>query len=266
MAPVRTGQRAAAGEHLIAPPGRARLSPEKVRAIRKTRRFPRPTQFDYVHLRRLVEDLRVALSEVEGPVREVVDVFCGTRPYEDLLPPGSHCIGLDIDDHYGTADVVSDEFLPFGDESFDLVLCTEAFHYAPEPGRAVAEIRRVLRPGGSAVISVPFAWEYDRTILEHRYTGPELTALFDGWCDVKVVENGGRVVTWATLTGSLLNAAEERLPKGLGIRGLLHPAWAAAYMVINGLGLLLDRFERRHAGSRTLPMNLLLTARRPPGG
>ena len=171
--------------------------------------------------------------------------------------------GLDIDDRHGVADVVTDEFLPFADASFDVVLCVEAFHYVEDPARGVEELRRVLRPGGIAIVSVPLVWEYDPTILEHRYTGPELVALFAGWQDVTVVADGERAVAWATLTGRMLNLAEERLATGragAAVRGL----FGAAYLVLNGVGALAERGERRLArGATTLPMNLLLTARRP---
>jgi len=233
--------------------------------MRRTRRWPRGTQFDYVHMRRLVDDLSAALARVGANAHEVLDVYCGARPYDDLLPSGAAITGLDVPGNpYGVADVETDEFLPFEDESFDLVMCIEAFHYVADPARGVAEIARVLRPGGHAVVAVPFVWEYDRTILEHRYTGPELAALFAGWDDVTVVENGGRAVSWATLTGSLAGMIQWNLPDRRGLRLGLRPVFAGFYLLVNGVGLMLDRVERRSARSAaTLPMNLLLTARRP---
>jgi SAM-dependent methyltransferase len=241
------------------------LSPAVIAKMRRTRRHPRPTQFDYLHIRRLVDDLQQALARVADGVEDVLDVYCGTRPYEDLLPTGARVIGLDVPGNpYGVADVVSAEFLPFADESFDLVTCIEAFHYLSEPRKGVAEFARVLRPEGHAVVAVPLVWEYDRTILEHRYTGPELADLFADWEDVTVVENGGRAVAWATLTGSLAGMIQWNLPERPVLRRALRPAFATFYLVVNGAGLLLDRAEHRYArGSATLPMNLLLTARRP---
>ncbi len=41
------------------------------------------------------------------------------------------------------------EQLPFGDESFDLVFGHAVLHHIPDLGRAFAEFRRVLRPGGA---------------------------------------------------------------------------------------------------------------------
>jgi SAM-dependent methyltransferase len=40
------------------------------------------------------------------------------------------------------------------DASFDVVLCREGLMFAAEPARAAREIRRVLRPGGRAAVSV----------------------------------------------------------------------------------------------------------------
>jgi SAM-dependent methyltransferase len=40
------------------------------------------------------------------------------------------------------------------DAAYDAVLCREALMLLPEPDRGAAEIRRVLRPGGRAVLSV----------------------------------------------------------------------------------------------------------------
>ena len=45
------------------------------------------------------------------------------------------------------------EHLPFPDGSFDLVLCIEVIRYFERPDRALSEIRRVLRPGGTAIIT-----------------------------------------------------------------------------------------------------------------
>jgi SAM-dependent methyltransferase len=244
------------------------FSPEVVARMRRTRRTPRPTQFDYLHVHRLVTDLGAALARVGDGAVDVLDVFCGTRPYDDLLPSSAQITGLDIPGNpYGVANVVSAEFLPFPDESFDLVMCIEGFYYVADPQAGVAEIGRVLRPGGYAVISVPLVWEYDRTVLEHRFTGPSLARLFVGWDDVAVVENGGRAVSWATLTGLIASMAESHVPERLRLRQVLHPAFAGLYLVVNGVGLILDRAERRFArSSLTLPMNLLVTARRPPQG
>jgi SAM-dependent methyltransferase len=257
MAAAREDRQGSPGAHAAS----KRLPYSVLAEIRRARRHPRPWQFDYLHLRSLLRDLETVLGRVNGPL-EVLDVYCGTRPYEDLLPTGSHSIGLDVDHQYGAADIVTDEFLPFPDASFDLVMCTEAFHYVQHPSQGVAEFARVLRPGGRVLLTVPLVWEYDRTIMEHRYTGPELAALFDGWRDVEVIENGGYAVSWTTLTGRIINAFERRVANRLGTP--LRPLFSLVYLMVNCAGLALEVFERGFMGGVvTLPMNLLLTARAP---
>nr|MBA2529198.1 class I SAM-dependent methyltransferase [Euzebyales bacterium] len=57
-------------------------------------------------------------------------------------------LGLDV--HGRVADV---EALPYDDAGFDLVLGHAFVHHLPDPDTALAELRRVLRPGGRLVIA-----------------------------------------------------------------------------------------------------------------
>lgn len=47
------------------------------------------------------------------------------------------------------------ESLPFGNEAFDGVLCASVLEYVGEPERCLAEFRRVLKPGGLLLVSLP---------------------------------------------------------------------------------------------------------------
>jgi SAM-dependent methyltransferase len=240
-------------------------SPEDLREIRRSRRHPARTQYDYLHIRTLVAGLREALAAVPGPVEDVLDVWCGSRPYEDLLPAGARCTGLDVEGNpYGVADVVSNELLPFADDSFDLVMCVQAFHYMPDPEHAVAEFSRVLRPGGTVLVASVFGFDYDRCHFEARYTEQQLRALFESWDAVNVKENGGRGVTWTVLTGSLLYGLEQRMTRRPPLR-VVHPVFLASYAFLNTLGTVLEWAQGSGSGDRraALPMNLTLTARKP---
>jgi SAM-dependent methyltransferase len=225
----------------------------QVAAIRRSRLHPRRTDHLYFHLRRLRDDLRAAIADLD--VRDVLDVYCGARPYEPLFPPGTNYVGFDIDDAYGCADVVSEEFLPFPDASFDLCLCTQAFYFVPDARRAIDEFARVLRPNGHVVITVPVV--YPGT--ERLYTPLQLREAFADWEDVQIVANGGTVVSLVTLTAYLLHQGEKRLPGALGA------LFAVFYAFLNVAGEAADTVERRLLSSAaTLPANLLLRAARPP--
>ena len=222
-------------------------------AIRRSRLHPRRTDHLYLHLRRLRDDLSAAIGGLQ--VTDVLDVYCGARPYEPLFAARARYVGLDIDDAYGCADVVSEEFLPFPDASFDLCLCTQAFYFVPDPARAVAEFARVLRPGGHALLTLPVV--YPGT--ERLYAPLQLRELFAAWDDVVVVDNGGTAVSMTTLSAYFVHQVEKRLPAGLA------PAFAAVYVALNAAGEVADAFERRFlASADALPANLLVKATRRP--
>src|SRR5262249_44584913 len=115
------------------------------------------------------------------------------------------------------------ESLPFDDNAFDLVYSNGVIHHTPNTTQVVAEIRRVLRPGGRAIVMVyaenslqywrNLVWHYglksgdlatksmaeimSRTVertgndarpLVKVYTKPRLRALFAGFEDVRVLQ------------------------------------------------------------------------------
>lgn len=99
-------------------------------------------------------------SALDGHQR-VLEVGCG--PGDDarrLAAKGHDVTALDVEAHSGWAIVApgvtfiesSAERLPFPDGSFDAVIERDALHHIGEPGRALREMRRVLRPEGVAVI------------------------------------------------------------------------------------------------------------------
>lgn len=55
-------------------------------------------------------------------------------------------------------DIVCDiTAIPEPDASFDVILCSEVFEHLPEPTHALDEFKRLLKPGGTMILTAPFA-------------------------------------------------------------------------------------------------------------
>ncbi len=93
-----------------------------------------------------------ALSVMErlSETAVMLEIGSGTR----RLHP--HIINLDID-RFPQVDVVAaGDQLPFADELFDLVVCEAVLEHVRQPNAVVAEMVRVLKPGGQLYVETPF--------------------------------------------------------------------------------------------------------------
>jgi len=73
--------------------------------------------------------------------------------------------------------------LPFADNSFDLICAFDVIEHIEDDALAVAEMHRVLKPGGHYFVTVPafqFLWSNHDVVNHHfrRYTKPQLNQLF----------------------------------------------------------------------------------------
>lgn len=96
---------------------------------------------------------------------------------------------LDKDPESG-ADVIGDicETNPeLGDAEFDMVVCTHVLEHVADPFAAVAEIRRVLKPGGIAFVVVPLNFRIHGPLPDNwRFTEHGCRALFRQFVTVEV--------------------------------------------------------------------------------
>ena len=117
--------------------------------------------------------LRFALKRVSG---RLLNAGCGDQTYEQMyLPYIQSQIRYDwpktIHDRR-MIDVYGDvSRLPFHNESFDTVWCTEVLEHVPDPAAVLAEFERVTKPGGCLVLSTPFLYQIHESPFDfYRYT------------------------------------------------------------------------------------------------
>ena len=68
--------------------------------------------------------------------------------------------------------------LPFAAQTFDTILCNAVLEHVPQPFAAVAELDRVLKPGGTMLLCVPFMQPFHASPTDYfRYTAAGLRAL-----------------------------------------------------------------------------------------
>ena len=166
--------------------------------------------FWFVGTRNVIVDV---LSRALGPAMSgarVLDVGCGTGYTLSRLPNTVRATGIDISSTsvalarerapHATIVQGSATALPFDDGAFDACIALDVLEHLDDDLDAARELRRVVRPGGVVLITVPalkILWHAHDEALHHRrrYRLREI---------VSVVERAGLRIDTATYYNSLL--------------------------------------------------------------
>jgi SAM-dependent methyltransferase len=133
---------------------------------------------DFVFVPERIPLFRAAI----GTDKRVLDLGCRSGALTRHFLEGNEVVGLDVDraalakaQALGIEPVEAnvEEPLPFADGSFDAVVAGELLEHLQVPEALVAEARRVLRPGGMLVGSVPNAFRLQSRLRFLRGRPPE---------------------------------------------------------------------------------------------
>ena len=193
------------------------------------------------------------------------DLGCGESPYKDwLLKYASRYVGVDWSSslHDIKADVVANlnEPLPIEDSVADTVMALSVLEHLCDPEVMLGEALRILKPGGSLILHVPWQWWIHEAPFDfYRYTPYGLRYLIEraGFTDIAVAPESG----FFTMLTMKLNYFSLRLIRGprpmrLLLRGLFGVGWYLGQRAAP----LLDRLDRDWALEST---GYFVTAAKP---
>jgi len=139
-------------------------------------------------LRKSIQDFSAFL---QGPV---LDVGCGSRPYDEYFS-ALQKYSCDLDPKRGVLDVICMATpLPFTENCFASVLCTEVLEHVPDPHKVIKDFYRILKPKGRILISVPNWWpphELPYDFFRYPERGFRFLLESNGFCIMRFFPRGG---------------------------------------------------------------------------
>ncbi|MFM2268545.1 MAG: hypothetical protein RL757_1986 [Bacteroidota bacterium] len=118
-------------------------------------------------------------------VGDIIDVGCGQKPYKEFFKYEKY-IGIEVEQEGHThenedVDIFYDgKHIPFADNHFDSAICSQVLEHVFHPDDFLQEIRRVLKPDGCLLLTVPFVWdEHEQPYDYARYSSFGLRFLLE---------------------------------------------------------------------------------------
>jgi SAM-dependent methyltransferase len=202
------------------------------------------------------EYLRPHAKAVRG---KVLDVGCGNLPYRKLFSQVDEYVALDRERRFPEdvrTDVVFEmgvaEKLPFGESCFDAILATQLIEHLPEPILFFGQARRVLKAGGTGIITFPLVNPLHELPYDYwRYTEYGVRDLCDR-CDLSVESVEPMGGGWMTIGFILYQHFYDVAERQLSVRKK-----SFYHRIGTGLFRILCSIDKRYSFPE-LPVNYLL--------
>ena len=207
------------------------------------------------YVTRFVEEVARALP---GTTR-LLDAGAGECAYKEFFPH-VHYVSIDAaigeaSWNYGDLNCLGAlHSLPFRDQSFDAVLCTQTLEHLEWPRESVAEFFRVLNPSGVLYLTAPMAHhEHQAPYDFFRYTSFGLDSICRkaGFTEIQIVPFGGTFTRIAYEISRILSIFPSAgIKRGkLQLKGILCLPLRAILLIptrlLQMILLWLDRFDHR---------------------
>lgn len=207
---------------------------ESVDRASRERLYPSITNPNWLILRRRREIFKKWIAREQGRDLQVLDVGGRVQPYRSLLQNRiRHYVAIDIKQTPLVDIVARGEQIPLADERFDLVICTQVLEYVMHPEHVISEIYRVLKPGGSMLISAPAIAIRDADEECWRLFPSSLRRLLKNFAEVEVEPEGSSVIGFFRIVSSGLDVLVRKAALRTAFRWTLCP-------ILNLLAEVLD--------------------------
>jgi SAM-dependent methyltransferase len=143
----------------------------------------------------IFRDVKKSLPHFKG---NVLDIGCGQSPYRFLLnQTETKYWGIDIEGAssfgYNNPDVISfdGKNIPFKNEKFDAVICTEVLEHVEEYQYLINEIYRTTKKNADIIVTIPWSARYHYIPYDYfRYTPSSLKTMFSKFSKVEIRPRG----------------------------------------------------------------------------
>jgi len=208
---------------------------ESVQRSGRERLYPSLTNPNWLVLRRRRRIFQKWVARLNDRDLDVLDVGGRLQPYRQLLTGRlRRYFAIDLLLTPLVDAVARGEQIPLASGRFDLVICTQMLEYVPDPAAVVAEIHRVLKPGGYLFLSVPSIAVRDADYECWRFLPSSLQRLLSPFGESEVIPEGGSIIGFFRM----LNAGLDILVRYRFLRTVFRWTLCPA---INLTGAILDR-------------------------
>lgn len=177
---------------------------------------------------------RDALNRAVNQGDDWLDLGCGLKPFLECFKGASY-VGLDVEisgrnSDLKEADITYDGLnIPFDRNTFDGILCTQVFEHVENVEYLLVECNRVLKSGGSLVVSVPFVYrEHEQPYDFRRFTSFGILQLLEkNGFEVDLIQ---KCLTNIETVAMLLNC---QIANGFNTKGKVHFLFGSSFIYLN---------------------------------
>ncbi|MFN8321611.1 MAG: class I SAM-dependent methyltransferase [Chitinophagales bacterium] len=197
----------------------------------------------------------------------VLDVGCGQSPYKFLLDTTqTKYFGVDIVDaekfDYNNSDITpfDGENIPFDDQKFDGLICTEVLEHVQNYQKLIDEMYRVMKPGATGIITIPWSARYHYIPYDFfRYTPSSLKTMFSKFSETKIKNRGTDI---ANIGNKVIVLWFRNLLPAQLWKWIFVPFWIALLPILAAVVMLAHVSLIFNLGSDEDPLGYTITVRK----